>query len=150
MIWYEKNGKLESYRFNGSTHYAPDNKFVSLVIEAWNYNVGNGGGDNLFNAAVDITVDLHIMETALSSISSSKNKCVYWNPNAGIIMPSGEILSPATILEHEVDHQYNFLKDPIGHLNRKYADEENRVRSGSEFKTAVANGELKKSSKWLP
>lgn len=63
------------------------------------------------------------------------------------------IISPATALNHELDHGVAAIKDPDGYAERtdpkKGADsqydnkEEKRVITGSEQKTAKALGEIK-------
>lgn len=64
-------------------------------------------------------------------------------------MENGDILSPATVLEHEIDHMNNSATNPkehkknVGKPMKNYSNtEEYRVITGSETHTAKANGEI--------
>ncbi|MBN1971954.1 MAG: hypothetical protein JW870_21560 [Candidatus Delongbacteria bacterium] len=143
VIWYNNN--QNHYRYTGGEVNHP-NKFVNSVINAYNYNVSNGGGAALKAAATDRTVNVGITEF-MDSKSWKGN--VYWNSEMGLKTIEGDVLSPATVLEHEVDHAYNKKTDPSGHEERKntydpnYTNaEEKRVIEGNETTTAKANGEI--------
>ena len=88
---------------------------------------------------------------------SYKAKVIYWNPNLVGETNSGIMLSPTTILNHELDHALgiekaskdlselmkyiqNFLKSTDEQYETK---EERRVITGSEQLTAKALGEIK-------
>ena len=83
-----------------------------------------------------------------------KSKTIVWNPNMGIKTNELQVLSPSTLLNHEIDHALAFDKNPSQYLNdiRMYNDnhpdnlyyslEEKRVITGSEQKTALALGEI--------
>jgi hypothetical protein len=88
--------------------------------------------------------------------SNETRNTVFWNPTEGLETPKGT-LSPATILEHEVDHRVEWQtntseyrqnrdvnKNSDSHFESK---EEKRVIMGSEYKTGVANGELRRVPK---
>ncbi len=150
IIYYEdENGESQTYTFTGTTDSnTPNNPFVSQVIEAWNYNVSNGGGDPSFEAATNSDITVNIVEYGFASISQEAT--VFWNPNAGREDANGSVVSPATVLDHELDHQVEFSKDPVGTRTRAMekdsqygTTEERRVITGSEQKTAKANGEIK-------
>lgn len=77
---------------------------------------------------------------------------IYWDPNMGMITNNGTEVSPATILNHEVDHAQQELYNPDQKgIDRNTPDkqygnkEERRVITGSEQKTARALGEIKDS-----
>lgn len=155
-IWYKvnENGveKSRHFVFNGqNSQDAPDNYFVKAFIQAYNYNIGNGGGDNLLQAATstDYTIELVQGEDNVST-----NRSVFWNPfeASEYLSNTNEkmILSPATILEHEFDHSVSKKTDPEGHKARVDSKdknftnkEEERVIKGSEKKTGQKNGEIK-------
>ena len=160
LIWYkDDNNNWQTWSFTGSNQdQAPRNQFVSDFMTAYNYNVENGGGDNLKNAAIstDFTVNVvgtteHSERKDMDTGKPQLESFVRWNPTEGLETSKGT-LSPATILEHEMDHgvQYQtkteqYLKDKDvnkssdPHFSNK---EEKRVITGSEYKTGVANGEL--------
>jgi RHS repeat-associated protein len=154
VIWYkDENGKDASFRFTGDASNAPKNEFVRQVIGAWTYNVSNGGGDPSFNAATDESVMINIMATDINSHHDRFSGTVYWNPEAGSLTDENVVLSPATVLDHELDHGYQAQKNPSQYAqdeNTNRTDgytnnEEYRVITGSEQKTARANGEIKEN-----
>ncbi len=150
-IHYVENGKEKSFVYKGGApKNIPNNKFVKQVIMAYNYNVTNGGGDNLKKLAESDKLSVNIVETDCCA-SYSRDKTIRWAPTEGTILPGGYKLSPATGLEHEAAHAYLHLTDPeeIERLTKiklkGYGNaEEKRVMTGAERKTAIANGELKK------
>ena len=83
---------------------------------------------------------------------------VYWNPEFGIITSTGGRQSPATILDHELDHAVDDVMNPNLHNQRenridsKFENlEERRVILGSETITAIRNGEApRKDHKGIP
>jgi RHS repeat-associated protein len=149
LIYYKENGKNKAYRFNGTTTKAtPDNRFVCQVIKAWNYNVGNGGGSPSFEAATNSDITINVVESNIFSQSSEGN--VFWNPNIGSNFENGIVVSPASVLDHELDHMVDFSKNPIENRDRASQEndqygtnEEERVITGSEQETAKANGEIR-------
>lgn len=76
---------------------------------------------------------------------------VSWNPELGLETANNIVLSPASALDHELDHALQaqvhnskFKKDNVT-FDKNYDNlEEKRVITGSEQKTALANGEIKK------
>ena len=160
LIWYKNDeNKWRQWSFTGSNQdKAPKNQFISDFIMAYDYNVKNGGGDKVKEAATATNYTLNLVQTENSSNfqltfrGSQTEGTVFWNPSQGIETSKGT-LSPATVLEHEMDHgvqwQTNtvqYLKDrdvnksPDPHFRSK---EEKRVITGSEYKTGVANKELR-------
>lgn len=141
------------WTFNGkNANTAPDNQFVKDFLAAYNYNTRNGGGDNIKRAAFDsYRYELFEIEPMISASASNLNgrNIVKWNPLTGLQTADDDILSPATILEHEFDHAIARQHDLEGFYKRAnkgmkdYTDaEEYRVITGSETKTAKANGEI--------
>ena len=160
-IYYDdENGKTHAWLFNGSNqNQAPKNQFVSDFITAYNYNVKNGGGEQLQAAATATDYTLNLAQTENnSSFQTTFNGprtegTVFWNPTEGLETSKGT-LSPATILEHEMDHGVDWQTNTIEHIKgQKTSDsyfknmEEKRVITGSEYKTGVANGEFKPITK---
>ena len=157
IIWYkDDNDKDQHFRFDGGNDgLSPDNEFVNQVIKAYCYNVSNGGGDAMKDAAEDKNTDYHVLETNLGSSSSSTSENIWWNPNGGLrVKETGDVLSPATVFEHEFDHATDRANNPEAHSDRKrkpdknYTNkEEGRVITGNETKTARANGEISINAK---
>lgn len=132
------------------------------LIKAYNYNIGNGGGTNLKEAATN--PNFHILVKTAGGWGSQlgyDGRTVYWDSDRALkgewnypLSPEHQDeywISPATILEHEFDHQMASIKDPQGYEDRlntkddKYENaEERRVITGSEKEQAEKNREIKK------
>ncbi|MCF8358429.1 MAG: hypothetical protein K9H26_06695 [Prolixibacteraceae bacterium] len=143
VIFYNNN--QDSYRYTGG-NVQHSNKYVNNVIKAYNYNISNGGGNALRTAATDHSIKVGVTEAVETQ---SASPYVYWNSDMGLETKEGDVLSPSTCLEHEVDHVVDAIKNPEGHNDRKeesdanYTNkEERRVITGNESKTAKANGEI--------
>ncbi|NOU17308.1 MAG: RHS repeat-associated core domain-containing protein [Bacteroidales bacterium] len=157
-IWYPgDDGKQTPFRFNGTNgSSAPSNAYVQSVLKAYDYDVKNGGGDNLKEAASNSKIRVSVVESNVETGSFyDNNGNVYWNPLEGTLSEDGSLISSAaTTLEHEMDHAVDDAKDPEAHKERgrqedkKYGNkEEERVITGSEAKTAQANKEYKPGQK---
>ncbi len=164
IFYRDQNEKLKKFHFNGTNAKdAPNNPFVENTIAAYNYNVRNGGGKNLYNAATNSDgIDIQIIQTNdRNSFGPAKAKYggneavelyIFFNPDRGKITSDGIETSPATALEHEADHavlaekNYRTYDDNTNKKSDKeYPNyEEERVGTGSESETAVANGEAPK------
>ena len=78
-------------------------------------------------------------------------RTITWDPNMGIFTTEGHILSPTSVLNHEVDHALQHDQKPKEYLEdrKKGSDaqydtkEERRVITGSEQTTAKKLGEIK-------
>jgi RHS repeat-associated protein len=148
VIFYKEKGQDKSYRFSGATTKStPNNTFVSQVIKAWNYNVGNGGGAPSYEAATNSEISINIVESNL--FSNSSEGTVFWNSSTGGKSENGTVRSPASVLDHELDHMVDFSKNPVENRERAMqkndqygTNEEERVITGSEQVTAKANGEI--------
>jgi len=147
----DKNGKAQTFNYTGKETNLPDNQYVRDFVGAYQYNVGNGGGDSMKEIAENKNIIVDVRETgALSYADHSPNilkansyNKVSWAPNVGLETTNGVVLSPATLLDHEADHALRFAKTPgtiirEGELHRKDYDnkEEQRVIQGSEQKNS--------------
>ncbi|WP_321436019.1 RHS repeat-associated core domain-containing protein [uncultured Bacteroides sp.] len=156
-IWYPgKNGIPTSFRFDGNNGtQAPNNSYVQAVIKSYNYDVSNGGGDNLKEAATNSNLTINVAPSWSGSnkedyYSWSEN-IVHWDTNTALRFGGGKLsISPATILEHEMAHAIAANKDLAGYLKRlgcyvlNYQNaEEQRVMQGPERKIAIKNKEIK-------
>lgn len=151
-IW--SPGQNKPFIFNGkNVSSAPNNAYVQNVLKAYDYDVSNGGGDNLKEAASnpDLQISISIGNNGDESENIDGYEYVRWDSNEGLLTEEGSVLSAATLLEHEMDHSVDRAKAPLAHGDRskpngtKYTNkEEERVINGSEKKTGTANGEFKK------
>ncbi len=160
IMYKNKEGKNVAFRFDGTNAKdAPKDKFVQDFIEAYEYNINNGGGDNMKKAAFDRDNFYQVFQgnEMVTSFSNSNNGAeqISWAPLTGLAMGDGDIISPATILEHEFDHAVDHANNTAtNRQNVKKLDpiwgnaEEKRVVQGSETKTARANGEISPNKKF--
>jgi len=148
-IWYPTaSGEKESFRFNGTNGAsAPKNAYVQSVIKAYNYDVKNGGGDNLKEAASNRKLTLSVV-SAEGEGALYINNVVYCDPDQAYQSENGLNESPASVLEHEFAHGVDAQLYPVEHSTRvrqgsaRYLNkEEERVTTGPELKTEIANGE---------
>ncbi|MEO8517505.1 MAG: RHS repeat-associated core domain-containing protein [Flavobacterium sp.] len=154
----DKNGKQQEFVFNGGATVLPDNQFVKDFVAAYRYDVGNGGGDGLRSVAENPALMIDVQETSepsftdqpSSSPGSGDYNVLNWNPKMGLETTNGTVMSPATVLDHEADHAGKYAAAGKGSMNgrvetpdKKYDNkEEKRVITGSEQRTARANGEI--------
>ncbi len=152
-IYYkDENGGNQRFIFNGSNFKeAPKDHFVKDVLTSYTYNIVNGGGDNLREAARNEDLTIKLIQSENSQFVSKKDGSnhVEWNTRWGLQTSDGHTMSPATILEHEMTHAVGYNKDSKAFKERKnttdsqYGNkEESVVITGSESKTAQANGEF--------
>ncbi|MFC6095571.1 RHS repeat-associated core domain-containing protein [Flavobacterium qiangtangense] len=159
IIYYnDKLGNSQSFVFNGGHTALPDSQFVREFVEAYRYDVGNGGGDGLRSVAENPALMIDVQETSEASYTdqpssfpnSGDYNVVKWNPRMGLETTNGFILSPATVLDHEADHAGKYaaagkvsMNGRVETPDKKYDNkEEKRVITGSEQRTARANGEV--------
>ena len=165
VIWYGPKGSEKSFVFSGShgkkSIKIPNNSFVKAVIQAYNYDCQNGGGKP-FKEAVHRKEKIYVADARIYNNgendfdNSGRQPTVYWNPDNGIKTTEGGSQSPATILNHEIDHANDYVTCPKDHNERADAGitspgsgydsqfdtkEERRVITGSEARTALSNGE---------
>ena len=161
-IFYGRDNS-QSFIFNGTNgNIAPNDAFVQSVVKAYNYNIGNGGGKNLMEAATNHNLNIQVKNNnGWGSEYNTGNQTVYWDADRAV---EGEFMtplsynsqneywiSPATILEHEFDHAVFCALDPksfylLLHTKDDQYDnkEEKRVITGSERETAIKNKEINK------
>ncbi len=79
-----------------------------------------------------------------------KTKTITWDTDMGVITNEGQIMSPTSVLNHEVDHALQYDQNEEQYMkDRKTKDpdyknkEEKRVITGSEQTTAKKLGEIK-------
>ena len=156
IVWYkDKIGNDQSFVFTGQeTKKLPQNQFVRDFIQAYFYNINNGGGKAMLEAAksqVDFNLfnalDLKVNESYYQN-NGRKDKYVVWQSRQGLLLSNGDKQSAATILEHEFAH---YVDDVLNHKNHKDREqtkdyqydnkEEKRVITGYESLTARKNKE---------
>ena len=145
IIWYkDSNGKQAYFSFNGkNAAMAPNNSFVNAVVEAYFYNSKNGGGEYAQKIVTNAKLKVGIVESDKDNRFDSSG-FIRFNPNAGLKLNDGNILSPATGLEHEAANAFNMKTNKVDDSpDTRYGTKEERsVIQGAELKTAKANGEL--------
>jgi len=152
IIYYlNKEGEEVNWVFNGkNVKDAPKNEFVQKVIEVWNHAQDLDGFDN-FKEAVSNEKKVLLSEGEFSRATlPNLHPQVKWNASEATSYEDGATISPATTLEHEMDHANSMNRDRFAHADRRNAtrsdgytnDEEYRVINGSEQKTAKAMKEI--------
>ena len=136
--------------------HIPDNSFVRDFVAANNYNIDNGGGENMFVAANDPNREFIVADANIYNIENRETaydpqygeRIIKWESRKGLRFVGNKRQSPATRLEHEFDHAVDDAINGTAHRNRKAEPagifrnkEEQRVIVGSESRTARANGE---------
>lgn len=151
-IYYQQGGKNYAFVFNGSNYAAApkNNAFVQNALQSYKYNVDNGGGESMSALANNKDLTVNLVEAKYGE-SYHKAGTVFWDTKYASKTAEGHVYSPATIMEHEMDHAKSYLTDSEAHTKRvntpdkQYGNaEEKRVITSSEAKTAQANGEFPK------
>ncbi len=156
--YVDKQGKSQEFIFNGGATALPDNQFVRDFVNAYNYNVNNGGGQAMKEIAENSSLMVDVQETngltftdqPSSAANSGDYNVVNWNPKMGLETTNGNILSPATMADHEAGHALKYAKDGkmasnklLESPDKSYDNKgEKAVITGTEQKTAIANGEI--------
>ena len=155
VVWYKDDkGKDKSFVFTGKKIKIPDNQFVRDFVQAYNYNVGNGG-EKAMQFAAKADYDYHIEDATnqeevvtIYHNGGRNDKVIFWESRKGLLLSNGGRQSAATRLEHEFDHYVDDVKNHKAHSDRQnvyktsYKNmEEYRVISGNEAFTAKRNGE---------
>ncbi len=155
-IYYRNaQGQKVYYPYSGGT-VRNSNPFVRAVVAAYNFNkangisAGNGGGGSTVEM-VEKSEIIDIMQTNGESkyAPDATRGTLYWNPALGAKYANGTVVSPATILDHEAAHALEHKRRPAKYEaarstpdSRYSNEEERRVITGPEQKTAAANGEI--------
>ncbi len=130
-------------------------EFKNNFSQAVSYLNQHGCG-GMLKALNDSKNTYYISESTDGSNSfECGSKTIRWDSQMGVKTSEDKYLSPATLLNHEVDHALGYDKNPKQYKNDikeydknhpdnlYYSPEEKRVITGSEQKTARALGEIK-------
>jgi RHS repeat-associated protein len=127
-------------------------EFQEQFNEATTLLEANGVGDLFQQASTGINGTIHVVLGTEGSVNSfdPNTNTLYWSPTTALETDKGVKLSPAAILNHELDHgvqaiknptQYQKDNDPKTGKDKQYdTKEEKRVIKGSEQRTAKALG----------
>ena len=160
-ILFCESNQWFSFSYSGIETAIPDNPYVQAVIDAYKFdkeNWINAGFEGVCPIAAiveskDIKVSIYerIGEDNQFLTENGGLPFTIWNPYEGTETDLGSFLSPASILAHEADHALSAMTDAKAHSLRKdttdslYENaEEKRVITGTEQKTALANGEIQR------
>ena len=155
IYYHDNKGNLQYFKYYGQEMETEhENEFVRQVIAALKFNITNGekakngGGEVSKEAVYNPDIDIAIRYYKPKSEHDAQGG-VRWNPLLAS-ETDGAMLSPATILDHELNHAIQYKTQYRKWVDDRCTDkdyktlEERRVITGSEQKTAIANGELKK------
>nr|MBK9649943.1 RHS repeat-associated core domain-containing protein [Bacteroidota bacterium] len=126
-------------------------EFKKQFKEAVKYLNAHGCGSML--KALNDKKQIITVKSSTEFISGFDGKqTISWNPGIAIVTTSGQTMSPAAVLNHEVDHALQKVEHPEQYKNdatketgqdEQYTNkEEKRVITGSEQETAKKTGEL--------
>ena len=174
----DKYPSISSYAYcnnNPIKNIDPDGKVVvfasgttndqkNLFNQAVDYLDSHGCGDRYVQLENSIyTYTIIIDDSGISQFDGRDrdNPIIYWNPGKGLKTKNGTVMSPSTVLDHEMDHAVGFdeAKKQLDKGNvkawNKFAattkpgtsvaygnKEEERVITGVEQNTAQALGEV--------
>ena len=153
ISYVDKDKKEQTWVFNGNNGKdAPDNAFVQSFVSGYNYNLENGGGENMKEAATNSDLNIPLQQGDETQFVYNKKEGTYhieWNPTDAIKTDEGYTMSPATNVDHEFDHAISYIDNPNAYIiraktpDKQYDNkEERRVETGSEARTARANYEF--------
>lgn len=129
-------------------------EFVAYLNQAIQYLVDNGA-DGIYSQLQSNPSTVYVTETSFELASAgyvstnTATRTIEWCPTAAAYTTEGVMLSPTTVLNHELDHMLqsilhpeqqaaDALKEVFGYRNQ----EEVRVITGSEQTTARSLGEI--------
>jgi RHS repeat-associated protein len=151
---YVLNNPLKYIDSDGRlVEFAPGSsqEFKNKVAATINY-MNTKGTSGFFNSLSE-SKSVYILQETKGGVNTFASNTISWNPNLAKITTEGVILSPATLLNHELDHanqsdskpdQFKKDADLTTGKNTQYdTNEEERVIEGSEQETAKKHGEIK-------
>ena len=160
-IWYYQDGDLLYFTYSGEEDEStiPDNDYVNAVIGAYKYNKHQwmAAGFNGESPSTTLVENKDILVNVFSKLEYDTQyyrgnggiQNIIWNPYEGSSTDEGYVISPATIFAHEADHAIDDAMDAVSHSARVSSliepfgnEEERRVITGSEQKSAIANGDI--------
>ena len=141
----------------GDTFSFPRTGFNALIFQikfyiTTGYLIKKGAG-NIYEAIAKHpnTVKVVPLEGQKASYYDPLTGTLFWNSRLGIRTTNDVNLSPASVLNHELDHALNhisnykkFTEDNKPNKTPYNTKEEERVIKGSEQETAIKLGEIKK------
>ena len=155
--YVDPDGKI--IKFAAGTTNAQQNQFWQAVRYLDQHNCGGRYGQ-LKNSSQVYTINMNAEKSQFVG-SNRDMPTINWNPNKGIETDNGIIMSPATVLNHEMTHATHFddakklldkgnidawnayvettKKGTSEAYNKK---EEERVITGNEQRTALLLGEI--------
>ena len=157
IVYQANNGNYYNLTFNGSGKYRyPKSQFVKDFFDAYNYNIKNGGGKYLKEAAQDPyhihylydATDKNLVEVEETSFNPQNGRSIIqWESRKGLKTSNNGFQSAATRLEHEFYHAVDNSKNPS--LKRQksktpdnqYDNIEEKEAVLAENETAILNGE---------
>ena len=126
-------------------------EFIAYLNQAIQYLIDNGA-DDVYSQLQSNTAIVYVegisFQDAYDIAYNPASNQIQWCPVAGIYTSEEIMMSPATVLEHEMDHALQTLQNPEQQLvdfatSSDYSNkEEERVITGSEQRTACRLGEI--------
>ena len=157
LIWFKDcEGKDKIFRFRGfqgqKSIKVPNNPFILDFIMAYTFNKKNGGGRSTIEIASNPEIEVFLSESNQNRnhYQSGRQPTVFWVPRKALQTSDGGKQSPATALEHKMDHALGDLTASEHNNYRKRKElydvqydnaKEKKVIEGREAETAKSNNE---------
>ena len=157
LKYVDPDGRI--IKFASGTTKTQKQQFWETIRYLDAHNCGGRYGQ-LKQSKITYIIDMN-SEKSQFVVQKSKTPTIYWNPNKGLETDNGIVISPATILNHEMTHATHFddakIQQDSGNFNawNKYIkstrkgtskaylkEEEERVITGIEQRTALKLGEI--------
>jgi RHS repeat-associated protein len=119
----DAEGNAQTWVFNGKNATdAPDDQFVQDFLTAYNYDVSNGGGESIKEAATNSNLTIGLRQgngkddTSFFDLYGTKD--VVWFSHTAVETTDDYVMSPATVLDHEFGHAVGYFKNPKAFMQR--------------------------------
>lgn len=147
---FDPDGRKVVLDKNASSMFVADyNKTISTLMR-------NGCGEVWKKLNESSEVYTITENNSYSNYFDPSNKTISWNSRMGLLTTSGNFISPATRLNHELDHALQYdtnietynrdVKTSVGGEDETYTVEEKRVVEGTESRTAIRLGEIEEGT----
>ncbi len=149
LTYKDDKGKTQTYDYKNGSTYKGSNQFIKNFYSAVSI-LNKAGAGKMITSLENSTSKVTIQQGTKSSFYDPKAKTLTWNPSQSLVTTNKNVLSPMSVLNHEVDHALDHAQKGEAHitdskLDKQYGTtEERRVITGSEQETALKLGEIKK------
>jgi RHS repeat-associated protein len=139
----DDKGKKQTYDYKNGSTYGGNNKFIKNFYAA--VTILNKAGAGKMIESLENNKAKFSINQGTSNRYDPQTKQITWDPTRTVTTTSKNVLSPMSLLNHEVDHALSKNSWTDNKPDKQYDwTEERRVITGSEQETALKLGEIKK------